>query len=444
MLRRLFERIRRADLITSIARRTGLVLILRVLSLVMAYVVHILFARWMGAMQYGIYSYTMAWIAILAILASLGLSTAVLRFVPEYRVKEKWALLRGVILGSSYLTLAAGLMLSIAGTVVILVLERSQYTIPLVVGVWIVPLVALVQLQSEICKARGRVVLAHIPLLIRHLLILTGTFLFLQQMGAPGAIEVLVLLMFVLMAIYGVLAWKVNQDLPPEAKRTHPYYRIHMWLRVSLPMLLVAGTSIVLNQTDIIMIGVLLDSSKIGIYNAAIKTSGLVVFIIMAVNTVVAPVFAELYARKDNRMLQRIVSATAHWIFWPSLAIALLLAVFADPILGFFGPEFVSGRWVLRVMLAGQLVNAAAGSVGYLMQMSGHQDDIARVFCCSALMNIILNAICISTLGIMGAALATTTAMILWNVWLYILVVRKLEVHPSVISCLWNTKEQGD
>ncbi|MEL6131288.1 MAG: hypothetical protein AAFR30_15465 [Cyanobacteria bacterium J06628_4] len=36
--------------------------------------------------------------------------------------------------------------------------------------------------------------------------------------------------------------------------------------------------------------------------------------------------------------------------------------------------------------------------------------------------------------GIVGAAMATAFAMALWNVWLYVLVVRYLGVRPSIVD----------
>jgi len=50
------------------------------------------------------------------------------------------------------------------------------------------------------------------------------------------------------------------------------------------------------------------------------------------------------------------------------------------------------------------------------------------------LLNLILNAILIPTIGIMGGAIATALTMALWNVWLHQLVVKHLGVQPSIIS----------
>ena len=97
------------------------------------------------------------------------------------------------------------------------------------------------------------------------------------------------------------------------------------------------------------------------------------------------------------------------------------------------GDEFVVARWALVALVLGQLVNVGAGSVGYLLIMTGHQIPCARVFFASAVVNVILNAIAIPRFGILGAAIATAFSMMLWNVWLHRLVVKHLNVRPSIL-----------
>ncbi|WP_324705636.1 polysaccharide biosynthesis C-terminal domain-containing protein [Lyngbya sp. CCY1209] len=94
----------------------------------------------------------------------------------------------------------------------------------------------------------------------------------------------------------------------------------------------------------------------------------------------------------------------------------------------------------MTVLILGQLVNVGSGSVGYLMVLTGHQDQSAFIFGCSALANLILNAIAIPFLGILGAAIATATCMAIWNVVLHILVVRYLDIYPSIIFAFWKPK----
>jgi O-antigen/teichoic acid export membrane protein len=98
---------------------------------------------------------------------------------------------------------------------------------------------------------------------------------------------------------------------------------------------------------------------------------------------------------------------------------------------------------MLIALLFGQVVSAAVGSVGYLMTMTGHQRDAARVYACVAVGHVGLNAIAIPLLGALGAAVATAASISIWNLWLHSLVVKRLGIHPSVAPGLFSRGTKG-
>jgi O-antigen/teichoic acid export membrane protein len=184
------------------------------------------------------------------------------------------------------------------------------------------------------------------------------------------------------------------------------------------------------------MLGILGEASRVGVYNAASRTATLVTFVLMAVNSIAAPKISSLYAEGKREELQELAASVAHYIFWPSVGIAIGIVLLSSYILGLFGSEFVAAQGVLAVLACGQVINAGAGSVGYFMNMTGHQDQSAWVFGTTAVINIVLNGVGIPLLGVKGAAIATAISMAIWNVWLNSLVVRNLGIHASVIGVI--------
>ncbi|MEB3282444.1 MAG: flippase [Lyngbya sp.] len=429
----------RSPLLQNLARSAGIAFLVQVSGVGLTYIVQIFLARWLGIAEFGIYEYVISWTLLLTIFAGLGLPTAVLRFISQYQVTQQWQQLTGLTQGTWRLTGVISFALSLGTTLLILTFQDSSwiYYTPLLIGVWMVPLMALEKLQAEMARAFNKIILAYAPFrVILPCLVLLETFI-LRKINSNLTSEwVLSLSVFSLMLIVGG-QWKLLQhQLPNEYKLATPDYQTIEWLRVAFPLLLQGVFFIVLNQTDILMIGTIISPEAVGIYSAAAKTSVWTTFVLQAVNTVVAPVFTTLYTQNDRSGLKSLVATVAHWIFWPSLLLSIAIIAFANPILGLFGSEFVAARLPMTILILGQLVNVGSGSVGYLMVMTGHQNISAIIFGCSAITNVILNAITIPAFGILGAAISTALTVAMWNILLHVLVVRYLNVYPSIIYAI--------
>lgn len=426
----------------SLAKDTGVAILIQALGLVLVYLSRVYLARWMGETEYGIYEYVLSWTLLLATLAGLGLPRTVLRFISQYRVKQAWGLIRGIIRGSWWTTVAAGMVVALLGTIAVLILDHYFsfiYAKPLLVGIWLIPLQALMNLQLETARALDDVTLAYAPSqIIWPVLVLGAGFFLLQERHEVASFPLVGAATALLFAVIGWQLWLLGQKLDEEVSTAPPVYAHREWMKVALVLLLQNAFVIVLQQTDIVMVGSILGPEQAGIYGAAVKTAMWVAVVLQTINMVAAPAFTMLYTQNDFKGLQGLVAAVTLWIFWPSLGIALILLTFAAPVMGWFGPSFVAGTWSLKILVMGQLVSALCGSVGYLMAMTGHQNKSVVVFGSAALTNLVLNAFAIPLIGAVGAAMTTAFTMIIWNVWLSVLVVRYVGVSPSVFYQLFK------
>ncbi|NES88908.1 MULTISPECIES: flippase [Okeania] len=421
-------------------------LILKLAGLTLTYLVQVFLARWMGKTEYGIYEYVISWSLLIAIPAGLGLPRTALRLIAEYQVKQDWGRLRGIVRGGWLLTVLTSFGLSLASTGLILLLNHYHtfaYATPLLIGIWLVPLQALVQLQLETARGMKDVTLAYAPSeVIWPILLLLGGWFFWHKNHALGSITTIELAMLMLAIALSFQFWQLWSKLNKEVEVTTPVYCYREWIDIALVLLLQVGFKTILSQTDIVMVGSLIGPEQAGIYSAAVKTAIWVAFILQTINIVVAPVFTELYTQNDQQGLQNLVSKVTVWIFWFSLAIGSILIVFAQPVMGLFGPEFIVAHWQLKILVLGQMVNALCGSVGLLMVMTGHQNQAVVVYGYTALINIVLNGILIPIFGSIGAAIATGLTMAMSNIWLTVLVFRNLGIYSSVFYSFFQT--EGD
>jgi O-antigen/teichoic acid export membrane protein len=425
-----------------LAKEAGIALAIKFAGILLTYLVQVFLARWMGRTEYGIYEYVIAWSVLLAIPAGLGLPHTILRFVSEYQVKEEWGLLRGIVRSSWLITIVASCLLSVLAAGVILRLNDYHpfaYATPLLIGIGLIPLQALVNLQLETARAAKDVTLAYAPSqIIWPVLLICGAFVVLETHHNFTGISAIAIAQITLLAAVlfqlGLLLLKLSK----EFVASQPVYAIREWLGVALIVLLQSGCFIILSKTDTIMVGSILGPDEAGMYGAAVNTAQWVGFVLTIINIVAAPSFAALYAQSNIEGLQKVISAVALWIFWPTLAISIFLMIFSQPVLGLFGSEFIAASWQLKILVVGNLVSALCGSVGYLMVMTGHQNKSVVVFAYAAILNIVLNAIAIPLIGAIGAALATALTTALWNIWLSFLVVKYVGVSPLVFRGLFQ------
>ncbi|HYC21717.1 MAG TPA: polysaccharide biosynthesis C-terminal domain-containing protein [Candidatus Bathyarchaeia archaeon] len=426
----------RPGMMSYVARGAAVMLTVQLAGSGAAYLSHVLLARWMGAVDFGVYSYALAWSAFLAAAARLGLSSATLRFLPEFSARREWDRALGLLRGGWAIVLGASVASSSVWTVAVLAAARwlrIEHLGALLSGAWIIPPLALISLQAEMARASRRIALAYAPpALGKAVVLILIAALVVRATGTLDADQAILINIGALVLMAGLQLALFWRGLPDEVRAARPVYEPRLWFSVSLPMLRVNGYSLVLGYAGLLLVGAILGPEAVGRYHAAVKTAGLVNLTLSAANTAAAPLYAALHAKGDRDELQRLISTSVGWSFLPSLALFVALVALGRPILGLFGPGFVAARWPLAILAFGQLVNTGAGPVVTLLSVSGHQRECSRVFGWSALLNLLLNVIGIFLLGITGAALATAATMVLWNVWLHSKARRELGIRTRV------------
>jgi O-antigen/teichoic acid export membrane protein len=423
-----------------LVRQAGIVLVVQVVGAGLTYGLQVLLARLLGASHYGIYTYVFVWAGFVSLLAGLGFPAASVRFLPVYRLNEDWPRIHGFVRSTSRFTFGTGIAIALCAIVSADALHAFgllAHPSAIVLGALLVPALAGSMLYTEFARAGNRVGVAFIPALVaRPALIGIGAAVL---FASRGALSTSAALSSSVAAVYVVLAvqYALTRHLFDGPQTRHkPVVEFREWFGVGMTLLAGGAFTITLMQFDIVIVGAFRGARDAGIYAAASKTATLVTFVIMAVNAAAAPQFASLWALGRVDELQRLVTKLAGVIFWPSLAISAGLAALSEPLLGLFGPEFHEAHWALIVLLVGQLIGAAAGSVAYLLSLTGFHREATLAIGLSAFACVLLATLGVSAFGLVGAAFGSMVGLILTNGSLYWLVVRKLGIHASILTAL--------
>lgn len=414
----------------------------QVVNRLLALALGVVLARGLGVDGYGIYSYILAIMIVLVVVADLGMSTLVLRQFAAYHSQCHWGLMRGLLVRSIQLVFLISIVLVVLALFIVEDISSQALRIAGDLVIWalvLFPLLTFTKLIASMLQGLQHVVKAQtIEGLIRPIFVLSGVsgvFYIYPAMRLPHYVVVIQVVCAVGVLLLAMTL--LRQYLPKKVYTAKSEYHSRQWLMSALPLTIIGGVGVLNSQTDILMLGFFTSPEEVGIYSVAVQGSALVAFGLHAANAVIAPQLSRLYVQADYARLQRLVTYSARAVLLTALPIALAFCLIGGKVAGWvFGPEFTASQTPMAILAVGQLVNAAMGSVGFLLNMTGHEKDVARTLVFATGLNILLNYFLIPQYGVNGAAVATAISIVIWNIVLCRLVKQRIGINSTVFNLI--------
>jgi len=436
----------RGSVRAEIAQGAAGSLALKVVGLGLKLVTGVLLARLLGAEGLGTYAFALAVVGLLQIPTQLGLPQLVTREVAALRERGQWGLLRGLLTRANQGVGLLGILMAVAAFVVAWVFLREGDS-PRLAAFWValplLPIVALSSLRQATLLGLRHVVHGQIPESLVQpgtlALALGGGYLILGAgfLTPTGAVWLNV---GAALIAFATGAWFLVRRLPAEVRTHEPEYRSRTWLQEGLPFMMLAGLAMVNDRLALVMLGVFRTDAEVGVYQVCLLAAWPVAFGLQAAGATVAPHLARLWVRRDLPAMQRVVTGAARISLAVAVPLGLVLLLFGGLLLAMlFGEEFRSGRTALAIVVLGQLLNAGFGSVGLILNMTGHTGLAVRGFLAAVAANVVLNLVLIPRMGIEGAALGALLAFVVWNTILFLYVRREV----GVISLAFGGRRWG-
>lgn len=401
------------------------VLIARVAGAGSGFAFQVLIARLLGADQVGVYVLALTVSVVAATVARVGMDGAVLKFAARaYAAHDALALStveRTIVFGVLPVAVSVALLGVVsapwAGTVVF---GNSQLVHPLQLMMASVPMLAVSMLIGELLRACDRQVHAALAQGVAlPLLNLVLSLMLFEHLRVAGDAVLIYVAANVMVLLAGIAAWRHIRRNFDGGKRssdaaTRPLQPRQIW-RTSAPMFGAAAAAILMTWVDVLLLGVWASSTAVGIYNAATRTALLTSFVLLAINSVVAPRFASAALRHDALETARLARRACLLSSLAALPILAMFVTFSERVLSLFGPTFVAGATALVLVSLGQMVNAMTGPVGHLLNMRGYHVQESRLSVAAAAINVGLCVALIPRLGVVGAAIANASAVAACN-----------------------------
>lgn len=387
------------------------------ISHIAGFLINLVLTRTLGAHLYGIYSYLNVISGFVLKISNLGSDNSILKFVPYYEDDQYQ---RSAMVILAYITsLAASVTIALGLYVFAPLINTITLNDPIFVDVlrifaFIIPFNTLRNLIAAMFKSYedmfSSVLIKKIVSPISRL----GAVLVALGLGYSlyGIIAATVVAAG-LTALFGL--WLIHRQLDDDLIPVNPSKKATEFYNFTLPLLISDVGSVFYKKIDLLMVGVFLASSAVGVYNIAALLATFLALPMTAFNQLFPPIASKLYSRNKMSDLNKIYAITNRWILTLTLFPFLSLVAFTDRILLIFGPEFVSGATVLLFLSTAQLISSTVGPSGYVLMMTDHQYMTMINNGSSAILNVILNYYFILQFGFIGAAVATSLVVTLVN-----------------------------
>lgn len=390
----------------------------------------------MGSEQYGVYTYFFEIFMVLAIPAQFGLPTLIVRETAKDLETQAWGNIKGLWRWSSNITALITLILAVLTSVYILFIDQSvrqNQILTLIWGFALVPIASFAGLRGAALRGLHKVIQGQFP----EMVILPGLFFVLILVykylfhGVIQPASAFFLQVIAAIVAFGVGAILLVRSAPAEIKPALPLYETRKWLGSVFSLALLSGMNVLNKRLTIILLGLFVSStSQIGIFKVASQISALADFGMRVMNPVIAPEIAQLHAKQDTPRMQKLATYSTRLIILFNFAFTAGFALIGKWFLNFFyGSEYVAGYAVVLILLIGQLVNSSTGAVANFLNMTGHEKDTTFARGISLVITVMLVVIMTPLWGIKGTGIAVTIAMIIWNLLLWRLVKKRLNVN---------------
>ncbi len=386
------------------------------------FLVQVLVVRHLSKGDYGAFAYALSALALAESFAVFGLDRAVTRFVPIYQERGEYPKVFGT------LVMVMGGILGLGVAIVLLTLGlRGSFTDDALAAqlVAIMILLAPVQAYDEaliglfavFAKPRSIFFRKHVlapalRLAVVLLFVVFGGSVFFLTAGyvAAGLIGVV---------LYSLILWREMAALG--------LWRRFSWQTLQFPAREVLSFTVPLFTSDLVYVligsaGALLlghfgGAEGVADFKVIQPAARLNQIVLTSFGLLFTPAAARLFARGDRAGINELYWRNAVWIAVMSFPIFVVTFSLARPLtVLLYGERYVGSAPYLAMLSLAFYFNAALGQNGLTLKVFGRVRYVVAVNLLTALLTVGLSLALIPPLGSLGAALATTVALVLFNV----------------------------
>jgi O-antigen/teichoic acid export membrane protein len=386
------------------ARNFGWLSMGRIAGDLLTFVLFVVLSRAFGQEGVGQYAFAMGLTGFFAAAADFGLYNLTVKELSRH-AWDRQRFLSSVL--TLRLALSAGALAALLLLLVFLPLPPQARLIVIIIGVH--------QVAAALATGLGAVFVAHEAMAVAGLLealarasgallgaglVLAGSDMVIALLPLPAAAVAQTAAAAILISRrYGLGRPSVAPaDWLPTLHEALPYGLSVLIRRVSI-------------RLDVVLLGLLIGTTAVGIYSAAYRVIFMVMFIPLLASVAVLPRVSRAYASNAREELSALYHQSLRFAVLVGLPSLLgLWLVAPDLVLSLFGQDFEGSIWLLRLLAPLFFLECLRSLIAAFLTGCDLQAARTRSEWLSAGVNLAGNVVLISGLGTAGAAIATVAA----------------------------------
>jgi O-antigen/teichoic acid export membrane protein len=382
-------------------KNTGWIFFNRIFILVLAFLVGIYVARYLGPEKYGILNYIVSFVGLFSFIPDLGISNILSRDL--VKMPEK----KDKLMGTAFLLQLCGGLIAIffVGFFIAFVLNEDMTTklmLVFVASTFFLQAFNIINIYFHAnVIAKKAVIVQMLSFLVSSVLKVVFIYLHFDLVYFVSLyVFDAVFLAFGFILAYrksklSVSKWRFDAKI---AKRL---------FKESWPLMLSTSFFLIYSRIDQIMIKEMMDNYSVGLYAVSAKLSEVWTFIPSAIMVSLFP--AIINAKKTSQFsYEHRFRKLYPLVFFLSFFISLIIFLFARSIIDLlFGHEYLGAVLSLRIYVWSSIATALGFVISQYLIAEGRTRILFFLNFLSMAMNVILNLFLIPLMGIAGAALAT-------------------------------------
>ena len=427
----------------NMLKSSVIVMFLKGIGILLGYLLTVIISKKYGPNGLGLYSIAYTTIIVFSYFSSFGLTSSILRFVGQfskanqaYERKKLYTYSLKIIFLLSIIFSALTYLLS--SFIATHIFKDPVFDKTIKAVAFIAPFFTLNLINVEFLRGLRKITASEIFRTVLIPLSCSSLILIYEKTArniqwpvyALGVSVIAISICSLILIIFKLSKYK---------KKAHSELHLKTLLKTSAPMMIIGLSSFFIGNVSVYILQIFESKYQVGVFALSLKLSLFISFVLVGVNTVIAPKISELYWSERMNDLKKLIQVNTKFIFWLSFIIFLFIIIFSRTIINLINNEFIDGVPILIILAIGQLINATCGPVGLLLNMTGHESILMKATFGILILTTILNIFFVYQFGVLGAAIATAVSISLKNLILVLLAKKKLQINPLYIPFISKT-----